>query len=141
MKRRVFALTVCFLGVLLYAWPTVATAGPQITAATLGTAIDADYEIVKPADQFAANTANIYCAWAAEGLEGDTVVRGVWIATDVGKVAPANYKIDEAQVKLSADGKGSFSMSKPNNGFPVGQYRVEIYFGDKLAKIVPFTVN
>jgi hypothetical protein len=85
----------------------------------------------------------IYCAFKIEGIEGGATIRGVWIAEDVGKVAPPNYKIDEASLKLTGDGdaKGKFSLSKPNNGFPVGKYRTEIYIGDKLAKTVTFTVK
>ena len=37
--------------------------------------------------------------------------------------------------------EGYFSLSKPNNGFPVGKYRLEIYMGNDLLKTIIFTVK
>jgi uncharacterized membrane protein len=37
--------------------------------------------------------------------------------------------------------QGSFALNKPNTGFPVGKYRVELYLGGTLAKTLPFTVK
>jgi hypothetical protein len=141
MKRGIYTLLACCLGLLLYASPIVAMADPQITGAVMGTTVSADYEIAKPMTEFAVDTPAIRCAWVVEGVDGETTVRAAWIAEDVGSAAPANYKIDEASIKMSGDGKGSFSLSKPNNGFPVGKYRVEIFLGDKLAKTVRFIVK
>jgi len=70
-----------------------------------------------------------------------TQLRGVWIAEDVGKVAPPNYKIDEATRAVPFANEGSFSLSKPSDGFPPGKYRLEIYIGNDLMKTVPFTVK
>ncbi len=83
----------------------------------------------------------IYCAWTADGLKTGTPIRGVWIAEDVGKAAPPNYKIDEATISLAFGGKGRFSLSKPNNGFPPGKYRLEIYLGKEIARTIPFTIK
>lgn len=141
MKKGLYTLAACCLGLALYFLPAAAMADAEITDAVLGTSIGSDYQIAKPTTEFAASTPAIQCGWVVEGIEKETAVRGVWIAEDVGKAAPPNYKIDEATIKMAGDGKGSFSLSKPNNGFPVGKYRVEIYLGEKLAKTVPFTVK
>ncbi len=141
MNRRFFALAALCVGILFAAAPIAARAEATITEAAMGTAVDANFQITKPASQFAVDTPNIYCAWTTDGVDGETVVKSVWIAEDVGKVAPPNYKIDEASLKITDDQHGSFHISKPNNGWPVGKYRVEIYLGDKLAKTVPFTIQ
>ena len=131
------------IAALLIASPTIAFAEMRVSEAVTGLGATAKYEIVDPTDQFAPDTAKIFCAWKAKDLDGDTAVRGVWIAEDVGDVAPANYKIDEATVKVSGGGtaSGTFNISKPNNGFPVGKYRLEIYLNDDLARTVKFTVK
>lgn len=140
MSRRV---VVCFVAVVLLALPTLARADATLTEAVLGTAMDKDYHIANPTTAFAQNTPAIHCAWTVEGLDGEVAVGSVWIAVDVGKVAPPNYKIDQSNKKFTGRGnlKGQFSLSKPNNGFPVGKYRVEIYVDNKLAKTIPFTVK
>ncbi len=131
----------CCLGVCLCIWPEPAAGQARITKALLGTGATDKYEIVNPATEFLPDTPKIYCAWTAEGVKAGTPVRGVWIAEDVGNVAPANYKIDEATLNLPFVDKGTFSLSKPNNGFPVGKYRLEIYLGKDLVKTVRFTVK
>ncbi len=141
MKRRVFALAGCCLGLFLCIWPTVAVGQARITTAVLGTGATDKDDIVNPASEFVPDAPKIYCAWTAEGVTAGTPVRGVWIAEDVGNVAPPNYKIDEATLNLPGVDKGTFTVSKPNTGWPVGKYRLDIYLGKDLAKTVPFTVK
>ncbi len=113
----------------------------HITKVQMGTGKTDNYEIVNPATEFTPNTPAIFCVWRADGIQMGSPMRGVWIAEDVGKVAPPNYKIDEAAVKVIVANEGYFSLSKPNNGFPAGKYRLEIYMGKDLLKTVPFTVR
>jgi len=134
--------TAIYLGILLGTWPAIAAGEGKITNAQLGTGVTANYEIVGPTTEFNPDTVKIYCAWKAEGLKSGTQVRGVWIAEDVGKAAPANYKIDQASfTSPGSTAQGSFALSKPNKGFPIGKYRLEIYVGSDLAKTVPFTIK
>ena len=116
------------------------TAAPRITKAEMGTGVTDKYEVVDPTTEFAPDTPKIFCVWKAEGLGVGAAVRGVWIAEDVGKAAPANSKIDEATIHLPFANQGSLTLSKPDKGFPVGKYRVEIYVGSDLLKSTPFTV-
>lgn len=140
MKRRVFALARCGLGLCLCIWPAVAVGQARITKAVLGTGATEKYEIVSPASEFAPDTPKIYCAYEVEGMTAGTPVRAVWIAEDVGDAAPPNYKIDETQAALYT--KGVFALSTPTTtGWPPGKYRLEIYLGTNLAKTVPFTVK
>ena len=37
--------------------------------------------------------------------------------------------------------EGTMSLSKPDAGWPVGKYRVELYVGDELKLKVPFTIQ
>ena len=121
--------------------PALLAVAARITSTQMGTGKTDDYQIVNPSTEFVPGTAVIYCVWRAEGLNLGAKMRGVWIAEDVGKVAPPNYKIDEAAARTLKANEGYFSLSKPNNGFPVGKYRLEIYMGASLLKTVPFTVK
>jgi hypothetical protein len=141
VRRTVPAVATCCLGMFFCVWLARAADRPRITKAVLGTGVTDKYEIVDAASQFPSDVPKIYCAWKAKGVAGETPFRGVFIAEDVGTVAPPNYKIDEATVSLTGDGAGSFALSRPNNGFPVGKYRLEIYIGGELAMTVPFTIK
>ena len=141
MKAALFETLACCLGMIFAAQPAATQSAGRITKAELGTGATDRYEIVNPATEFTPDTAKIFCVWKAEGILKGTSVRGVWIAVDVGNVAPPNYKIDEAEVRLPVMTEGSMSLSKPTNGFPVGKYRLELYIGKELAKTIPFTVK
>ena len=122
----------------------LSAAEPRITEAVLGQdRVDKPngYEIVKPGKVFRPDSPKIVCVFKVEGAGIGAKTRSVWIAEDVGKVAPPNYTIAEKSLVLPFLDRGTFSLSKPNNGFPVGSYRLEIYLGDKLAKTLKFRIE
>ncbi len=101
-------------------------------------AVDAD---TKPTTSFAANVPQLHAFFRTTGTAVGTKLRGVWIAEDVGTVAPANTKIDEATIAADkVDFNGAFSLSKPTAGWPVGKYKVEIYAGEELVTTIRFTI-
>jgi hypothetical protein len=64
-----------------------------------------------------------------------------WIAEDVGDVAPPNYLIDSASVTLDPGAEGSFTLSRPNRGWPLGKYRMELSVNGELATVEPFVIQ
>ena len=141
MKHRIISVATFCLVLIL--GTTIAVAQGTISSAVLGTGVTAKFEIINPTNVFSPDTPMIYCAWKTQGLKAGTNVRGVWIAEDVGNAAKPNFKIDEATFTppMGVASAGSFALNKPNKGFPVGKYRLEIYLGSTLAKTVPFTVK
>ena len=96
----------------------------------------------KPTDSFAADVPKVYVFFKSKGTKSGDKVRSVWIAEDVGDAAPKGTTIDEATIALEKDdGSGSFSLSKPTKGWPVGEYRVDICFRDQVATSVKFTIK
>jgi len=131
MKRTFALLTAAFI------CASVAYGGDAKVEAAI--AVDQD---TKPATTFGADVPKLYAFFKTKGTEKGEKLRGVWIAEDVGDAAPANTKIDEATLTADQDDfYGAFSLSKPNKGWPVGKYRVEIYDGDELATTVEFTIG
>lgn len=98
--------------------------------------------IGEPTTSFTTDLEKIYARWQGEELKKGDKVRCAWIAEDVGNAAPKEYKVDEAS--LTANGPrafGTFTLTKPNKGWPVGKYRAEFYVGDQLAETIKFTVD
>ena len=96
----------------------------------------------RPATVFPSSIPKLYAFYLTEGTEKGDKIRGVWIAEDVGSAAPKNTKIDEATLTGDRDDfGGAFSLSKPNNGWPVGKYRVEVYVDDDLEATAKFTIQ
>lgn len=102
-------------------------------------AMDGDTE---PATSFTSDTPKLFAFFRTTGTKQGDELRGAWIAVDVGDAAPANTKIDEATITGDKDDfEGAFSLSKPDNGWPVGDYKVEIYNGDDLVSTAKFTIT
>jgi Cytochrome oxidase complex assembly protein 1 len=114
------------------------SAAPQVMA-QMGTDHTADYQIVGATTEFFTDTPVIHCVWSTQGADPSTPVKSVWIAEDVGNAAPPNYEL--AERAITGANEGSFTLSSPQNGWPPGKYRLDIYIGDQLAKQVPFTIK
>ncbi len=95
----------------------------------------------EPTTTFSSDIPKIYARWQGETLQKGDKIRCVWIAEDVGDVAPKNYKVDETSTTADGPrGSGTFTLSKPNKGWPVGKYRAEFYQGDQLVETVRFEI-
>ena len=93
-----------------------------------------DVHTFKPA------TPKIFIHANLENGSSAKVLKGEWIAVKT-QVAPPNYKIDSVELKTfplitSVD----FNMSKPNAGWPEGDYRVDLLIDGKKATEVKFKV-
>ena len=73
------------------------------------------------------------------GVDPSVPIKSTWVADDVGAAAPSHLKLMEKSV--AGYSEGSFSVTRPDNGWPAGQYHLEIYIGDTLAKEVPFSIK
>ena len=130
--KRTIALLIAMIGCGL-----LAQAGDVKVKATITTGPGAE-----ETTSLAPDTPKVFAIFKTKGLQKGDKLRGVWIAEDVGKVAPANSKIGEKTLALDEDtDDGDFSLSKPTKGWPVGKYRLEIYVNDKLATTEKFTIK
>jgi hypothetical protein len=117
---------------------TVATSPPE---KKLLHAAVAKEVLGEPTARFAADTEKIFCRWQGDALHDGDKIRAVWIAEDVGDVAPKDYKITETSTSAdSPQAAGTFTLSRPTKGWPVGKYRVEIYDGEQLAETLKFDI-
>jgi hypothetical protein len=140
MKRTLIFFAATIICATVQAGPFLeATNSPDKKLLRAALAVDKD---TKPTTTFSADVPQIYAFWIGDGLKSGDKVRGVWIAEDVGDAAPKDTKIDEAILTAETPTDHSaFSLSKPTKGWPVGQYRIEIYVGDKLAETLKFTIE
>jgi hypothetical protein len=94
------------------------------------------------ASEFDQSTDKIYARWKGNGLRKGAKIRCVWIAENIGEVAPPDYAIDEAAATASApDARGIFTLSRPPDGWAPGLYRVEFYVDDGLIDTVRLKID
>jgi hypothetical protein len=95
----------------------------------------------KATSTFSSDTTQIYARWQGHRLRKGAKVRAVWIAENIGEDFPPDYKVDEASA--TAEGPtahGVFTLSRPDDGWAVGDYRVEFYVDDVFADAVKLKI-
>jgi hypothetical protein len=104
---------------------------------------------VEPVTTFHRDIAAIFGYWKAGKLPPDGLIKIEWIAVDVGPAAPRNTRIAQKTMALADDPDarhadywdGSFNVTRPSAGWPVGRYEAHLYFNDQLVKTLPFTID
>lgn len=120
-------------------------ARPEVKPARTAKRISAsvgEAPIGEAASEFKVETPKIYARWRGHGLRDRAAIRVVWIAEDIGDIAPPNYTIDEATTTAtSPDAHGTFTLSKPDDGWAPGNYRVEFYVDADLIETVRLKIT
>jgi len=88
----------------------------------------------RPTTTFSSDTPQIYVRWQGQRLRKGGKVKAVWIAENIGEDFPQGYKVDEASAMIeSQNAHGAFTLARPEDGWAVGDYRVEFYVDDILV--------
>jgi hypothetical protein len=90
---------------------------------------------------FKPDTPAIYARWRGKGLPDQAKISAVLIAESVADVS-ADSQVDETSAVAPApNARGAFTLSKPDEGWAPGNYRVEFSVDDKLAEAVKFKIS
>ena len=101
----------------------------------------ANEQFGKAATTFSSDTPQIYVRWQGQRLRKGAKVRAVWIAENIGDDAPPDYKADEASaIAESPTAHGVFTLSRPDDGWALGDYRAEFYVDDVLVETVKLKI-
>jgi hypothetical protein len=92
-------------------------------------------------DEFKADAPKIVLHAELLDVPAGSKVGAAWIAAEVDGVE-ADYKIDAAVVDVGEDGaeEATFTLSKPDAGWPVGAYRVDIDIDDVAMESADFSI-
>jgi len=114
-------------------------AGISDCAVSQGTTVDG--KPVNPTTVFAPDTKIIYCSAKLSNLPDDTEIVSAWIYIG-GEVANlTNYEIGRFSIFTHGTDYVSFSLTRPDKGFPRGDYKVVLSIKGKNSATVPFTVE
>ncbi|MCK5043568.1 hypothetical protein KAR52_01020 [Candidatus Pacearchaeota archaeon] len=146
MKKWVMIIilvAVLIIGVIIYALVKGGGSfGFSFSSATIKDAkscraVDEDKNPTGITSTFVPNSPEIFIWFSWAHTMKGTEAKAVWI------YEPSNLIITEVSVVLEdMAGWGSFALTCPTteDGWPLGDYRVDIYLGDKLAESVNFKV-
>jgi hypothetical protein len=116
--------------------PPAAPAGVSVTTITLGNAIGDQKKVTQASTSFAKND-TIYASVDTAGA-GTATLNAKWTYTADGKEVPVRE--DTQTVTATGPATSEFHVSKPD-GWPAGNYKVEISSAGKAAETRTFTVK
>ncbi len=91
---------------------------------------------VSKTDVFSPQSPIIYATALVKNAPSDTKISAKWIYVDA-KIDIATVDVKTTQTNQYV----AFNLTRPANGFPAGEYKVEIYLNDKLKETIKFTVK
>ena len=116
--------------------PAPQPAAVSVSSATLGSAVGADKKVTQAKDSFAKND-TIYVAVDTAG-SGTANLKARWTYTHQGKSVPV--KEDTQTIQATGPSTTEFHVSKPD-GWPLGEYQVEVLLGDRAVQTKKFSVK
>eukprot|EP00743_Colponemidia_sp_Colp-15_P005034 GILK01005421.1.p1 GENE.GILK01005421.1~~GILK01005421.1.p1 ORF type:complete len:208 (-),score=22.21 GILK01005421.1:162-785(-) len=100
-----------------------------------------EFTVRNPSSVFYQDSPLVVCVYKVDAGSRTVAAKGVWIAEDTFGTAPPNYLIDYASIEISEfPYSGIFTIRKPNNGWPLGTYVLEMFLDGDLKQRLPFTV-
>jgi len=114
----------------------------QVSEGTMCTSVDAQTK--KPLSQtsiFTTTTPEIFCSVKLSNAPKDTAVKAAWICEKAEGADLNNYVIDTWSKSTEGTGYIFSALSRPNNGWPAGKYKVVWSINGKERLTVPFTVQ
>jgi hypothetical protein len=116
--------------------PAPAPAAISVDSITLGSALNADKRVQQATDTFA-TTDTIYAVVETKGT-GQATLKAKWTYHKADQTAVVNESTQT--IDATAPAASEFHISKPD-GWPAGDYQVEVFLGDASAGTKKFTVK
>ncbi|MEO7743736.1 MAG: hypothetical protein ABIR98_12420 [Usitatibacter sp.] len=116
--------------------PAPAAVAVGVSSVTLGKAVGADKKVSAATDTFAKGD-TIYASTDTTG-SGTATLKARWTYTSGGKSVPV--KEDSQTIQATGPSTTEFHVSKPD-GWPVGDYQVEILLGDNVVQTKRYSVK
>jgi hypothetical protein len=143
-----FIVIVCiFIALFLIAVPLtgceaeVSFTTASLSEARMSTGVDNDLRPVGLTDVFHKDTPEIFCTFKISNAPSDTEVKAVWIYIEGELKDLKDHVIGEWSTEAGNSRYIYASLTRPNNGWPLGSYKVVMYVDDKEELSVPFTVK
>jgi hypothetical protein len=139
-----FLILVFVVGVVSVVHRSIAADSDANSGSKSGTlqtclACASDLSAIYPTDTFPTDVTSVSAVFHLGDDENYDSLTSIWIAEDVGSVAPANTEIGRADVAIGVRRAGHFEYSQ-TGPMPPGKYRLEVTAEGKPWKTVHFTI-
>ncbi|MFO8144021.1 MAG: hypothetical protein R6T78_05055 [Dehalococcoidales bacterium] len=150
MKEKRFVTITIALPILvaILAFPVAACtgevnfSGSSLSNATMCNSVDASTrEPIEPTNVFSPDTPEIYCSVKLSNIPTSSEISAHWIYVQGELENLSNFLIDETSITTSGTRYLSFSETKPENGWPTGDYQVKLYLDGEEKTSATFKVE
>jgi hypothetical protein len=140
-KSPLFIASIIVALLLLAISLTACDVGVSLTEATMCRSVDNDMRPVDATDIFTTDTPEIFCSVKLSSAPSDTEVKAEWIYVQGELEGVENHLIYDYSLTAEGTRYLSFSLTKPEAGWPKGEYKVVLYIDGTEKLNVPFTVQ
>jgi hypothetical protein len=113
----------------------------RLSEITMAKSIDENtFQPIEKTSTFSTDTPEIFLSAKFSNAPSETEVKAEWIYV-AGEAGEENYLIDTVSINVAGTDYLYFSPPRPDQGWPVGQYKVILYVDGKEASTVTFTVQ
>ena len=147
MKSPLFLARVLVLAVVAGATALTGCGGEvsfttaKLSDATMCLGIDAEMKPLNPTDTFGVNTPEIFCSMKLSNAPDETEILSEWIYVKGEAEGVKDYTIDSVGVTTDDTRYLYFSLPRPDAGWPVGEYLLNLYVDGKKQDSVSFAVS
>ena len=113
----------------------------SLSEATMALGTDADAKPINPTDTFQVDTPEIFCSVKLSNAPSDTEITSEWVYIEGELEGYDNHVIDTYTLVTDGDRYLTFSMERPDDGWPVGTYELVLYVDGKDETSVGFSVT
>jgi len=136
--RRILSITAAAVLFVALSLPVAARA-VQLVSVSMARDVSSGTIPEGVTDTFGPDAPAIHCVAVFAGASERDTVKAVWVAVDT--LDTPNYEIDATSVGLKAgEVRAHFKLGSPDNGWPVGNYKLLLYINGTFVTSVPFKV-
>lgn len=92
---------------------------------------------VKPSDTFSADVPEIFIVFQLHPHESEFKIYGRWAVEKGEGVSPNHVLGTDVMLLMTEDDSGYLSLKRPATGWPVGDYKVQIFTGVGISDMDP----
>ena len=92
---------------------------------------------VKPSETFSADVPEIFVVFQLQQHESEFKVYGRWVVEKGDGVPPNHLLGTDVMLLMTEDESGYLSLKRPSAGWPVGDYKVQIFTGTGVSDMDP----
>lgn len=108
---------------------------PRVSKITSGLGLDQQQRVISPTNVFKPDTLKIFISVEVDNVASETSVDITWVYLGT------NDSIKGPTQIIKADVRTGFSLTRPTQGWPVGQYRATVYLNEVEAGNMSFSVR